>query len=43
VAVRAGALNGLPAAAVRRIDVTVSYGNGSSVVASGYRTNYPSP
>lgn len=43
VAVRPGALNGLPAAAVRRIDVTVSYGNGSIVVASGYRTNYPSP
>ena len=36
-----GALNGLPAAAVRRIDVTVDYGNGSSVVATGYRTSYP--
>jgi MSHA pilin protein MshD len=43
VTVGPGALNGLPAAAVRRIDVTVSYGNGSTVVASGYRTNYPSP
>jgi len=43
VAVGPGALNGLPAAAVRRIDVTVSYGNGSTVVASGYRTNYPFP
>jgi MSHA pilin protein MshD len=41
VAVVPGALNGVPAAAVRRIDVTVDYGNGSSVVASGYRTNYP--
>jgi MSHA pilin protein MshD len=41
VVVAAGALNGLPAADVRRIDVTVDYGNGSSVVASGYRTRYP--
>jgi len=41
VAVVPGALNGLPANAVRRIDVTVSYGNGLSVVASGYRVNYP--
>lgn len=41
VVVGAGALNGLPAADVRRIDVTVDYGNGSSVVASGYRTRYP--
>lgn len=38
-----GALTGLPAAAVRRIDVTVDYGNGAWVVASGYRTNYPFP
>jgi MSHA pilin protein MshD len=37
----AGALNGLPAAAVRRIDVTVDYGSVYSVVASGYRTSYP--
>jgi MSHA pilin protein MshD len=36
-----GALNGLPAAGVRRIDVAVEYGNGYSVVATGYRTNYP--
>jgi len=36
-----GALNGLPAADVRRIDVTVDYGNAASVVASGYRTRYP--
>jgi hypothetical protein len=34
-------LNGLPAAGVRRIDVAVEYGNGYSVVATGYRTNYP--
>ena len=41
VSVVAGALNGLPAADVRRIDVTVDYGNAWSVVASGYRTRYP--
>jgi len=42
VVVGAGVLGpGLPAADVRRIDVTVDYGNGSSVVASGYRTRYP--
>lgn len=41
VAVVPGVLNGLPAADVRRIDVTVDYGNGSSVVATGYRTSYP--
>jgi MSHA pilin protein MshD len=41
VAVVPGALNGLPANAVRRIDVTVNYGNGSFVVATGYRVNYP--
>jgi hypothetical protein len=41
VNVAAGALNGLPAADVRRIDVTVDYGNAFSVVASGYRTRYP--
>jgi len=41
VAVVAGALNGVPAADVRRIDVTVDYGNASSVVASAYRTRYP--
>jgi MSHA pilin protein MshD len=38
VSVVPGALNGLPAADVRRIDVTVDYGNGSQVIASGYRT-----
>jgi MSHA pilin protein MshD len=41
VAVVAGTLNAVPAADVRRIDVTVDYGNASSVVASGYRTRYP--
>ena len=41
VNVVAGALNGVPAAAVRRIDVTVTYGTVYSVVASGYRTSYP--
>jgi MSHA pilin protein MshD len=40
VSVVPGVLNGLPAADVRRIDVTVDYGNGSSVVASAYRTRY---
>jgi MSHA pilin protein MshD len=38
VSVVAGALNGLPAANVWLVNVTVSYGNGSSVVATGYRT-----
>jgi MSHA pilin protein MshD len=41
VVIAAGALNGIPAADVRRIDVTVDYGNAFSVVASGYRTRYP--
>lgn len=40
VSVVPGALNGLPAGAVRRIDVTVDYGNGYSVMATGYRTQY---
>jgi MSHA pilin protein MshD len=35
-----GVLNGLPANAVLLVNVTVDYGNASSVVASGYRTNY---
>jgi MSHA pilin protein MshD len=43
VSVGPGSLGGLPAAAVRRIDVTVDYGNGARVVASGYRTIYPFP
>lgn len=38
VSVVPGALNGLPVANVRRIDVTVDYGTGASVVATGYRT-----
>jgi MSHA pilin protein MshD len=41
VAVVATALNGIPAAASRRIDVTVDYGAVYSVVATGYRTNHP--
>jgi len=41
VAVAPGTLNGIPAADVRRVDVTVDYGNAWSVVASGYRTRYP--
>jgi MSHA pilin protein MshD len=41
VRVGPGALGGIPAAAVRRVDVTVVYGSGSSVVATGYRTRYP--
>ena len=43
VTVGAGTLNAVPAADVRRIDVTVDYGNGSQVIASGYRTRYPNP
>ncbi|HEV7608413.1 MAG TPA: prepilin-type N-terminal cleavage/methylation domain-containing protein [Steroidobacteraceae bacterium] len=41
VSVGPGVLNGLPAAAVRRIDVTVAYGATAFVVATGYRTGYP--
>jgi MSHA pilin protein MshD len=41
VSVVPGALGGVPAANVRRIDVTVSYGDSASVVATGYRTRYP--
>ena len=41
VRVGPGTLNAIPAADVRRIDVTVDYGNASSVVASAYRTRYP--
>jgi MSHA pilin protein MshD len=40
VTVGPGALGGIPAADVRRIDVTVDYGAGA-VVATGYRTRYP--
>ena len=41
VSVGAGTLGALPAADVRRIDVTVDYGDGSTAVVSGYRTRYP--
>lgn len=34
------ALPGIPAAAARRIDITVSYAPSISVQLSGYRTNY---
>jgi MSHA pilin protein MshD len=34
------ALTGVPAAATRRIDITVSYASSGKVVLSGYRTNY---
>jgi MSHA pilin protein MshD len=40
VALTAGGLGALPANAVWRIDVTVSYDN-SSAIATGYRTNHP--
>lgn len=41
VSVVPGTLGALPAAAVRRIDVTVDYGDVAAVVATGYRTNHP--
>lgn len=34
------ALGGIPAAQARRVDVTVSYGTGQSIIVSGYRTNF---
>jgi MSHA pilin protein MshD len=37
---QSSALTGVPAAATRRIDITVSYAPGRSVTVSGYRTNY---
>ncbi|HME40754.1 MAG TPA: type II secretion system protein [Steroidobacteraceae bacterium] len=37
---QSSALTGVPAAAARRIDITVSYPPGGSVTLSGYRTNY---
>jgi MSHA pilin protein MshD len=43
VSVVPGSLNLLPASDVRRIDVTVTDGTGSQVLASGYRTKYPNP
>jgi MSHA pilin protein MshD len=41
VRVGPGSLGGVPAADVRRIDVTVTDAIGHTVVASGYRTRYP--
>ena len=41
VAVVAGTLGTLPAADVRRVDVTVTYGDGDTVVASGFKTRHP--
>ncbi len=41
VSVVPGVLGALPAADVRRIDVTVDYGDISAAVASGYRTRHP--
>lgn len=38
-----GALGGVPAAAARRIDITVIYPPSGSVTLSGYRTNYCYP
>jgi MSHA pilin protein MshD len=43
VAVAASALNGVAAANVWLVNVTVNYGSGASVVATGYRTRYPLP
>jgi MSHA pilin protein MshD len=37
---QSSALTGVPAAATRRIDITVSYAPSGKVVLSGYRTNY---
>jgi MSHA pilin protein MshD len=37
---QSSALTGVPAAATRRIDITVSYAPSHSVLLSGYRTNY---
>ena len=35
-----GGLTGVPSAAARRIDITVTYSPNGSVTLSGYRTNY---
>jgi MSHA pilin protein MshD len=35
---QSSALNGVPAAAARRVDITVSYPPSASVILSGYRT-----
>lgn len=40
VSVGPGALNGLPASQVKRVDVTVQHLSGVSVTLSGYRTNW---
>jgi MSHA pilin protein MshD len=37
---QSSALAGVPAAAARRIDITVSYPPSASVILSGYRTSY---
>jgi MSHA pilin protein MshD len=37
---QSSALTGVPAAAARRVDVTVTYSPNGSVTLSGYRTNY---
>jgi len=37
---QSSALSGVPAAAARRIDITVSYPPSGSVTLSGYRTSY---
>lgn len=39
--VNSGALSGLPAAVVKRVDVTVRSNGGLRVVATGYRTAHP--
>jgi len=41
VSVVPGTLGTLPAADVRRIDVSVTYGNNATVIASGYKTRHP--
>jgi MSHA pilin protein MshD len=43
VSVAPSALNGVAAANVWLVNVTVNYGNGASVVATGYRTRYQLP
>jgi hypothetical protein len=43
VQVGPGALNGLPAAAVQLITITVTHASGVTVVANGYKTNHPLP
>jgi MSHA pilin protein MshD len=40
VTAQSSALTGVPAAATRRIDITVSYAPSGKVVLSGYRTTY---